>query len=257
MILTQVLDDADTAGATVAARIGELVDAVPASVIGVATGSSPLPVYRALAGLVRDGLDLSRVTWFALDEYVGLPAGHPQSYRSVLERELVAPLGLDPLKVHVPEPGDDPYAAAGVYEREIDRAGGVDLQLLGIGANGHLGFNEPGTPFGMPTHVAELSDRTRHDNARFFPSLREVPTLCVTQGLGTIGRAREHALIATGAGKAAAVAAALTGPVTPDCPASLLQTWPHVLVALDAAAAAQVLDQDGAGEPGRSGADGS
>ncbi|GAA2010540.1 glucosamine-6-phosphate deaminase [Nakamurella flavida] len=240
MITTHVVPDARTAGSLVAERIARLVRAVPAAVIGVATGSSPLPVYRALADLVDGGLDLSRVTWFALDEYVGLPPEHPESYRSVLDRELVAPLGLDRLRVHVPEPGSDPYAAAAAYEADIVRAGGIDLQLLGIGGNGHLGFNEPGTPFGIPTHVAELTHATRRDNARFFPSLLEVPTLCVTQGLGTIGRARAHALIATGEAKAAAVAAALTGPVGPECPGSLLQRCPDVFVALDDAAAGGV-----------------
>jgi glucosamine-6-phosphate deaminase len=202
-----------------------------------------VPVYRGLERLVSAGLNLSRVRWFALDEYVGLPLGHRQSYRCVLERILVRPLGLDPARVHVPDPHrTTPEDAARAYDREIAAFGGIDLQILGIGANGHIGFNEPGTPFDSRTRVSELSPRTRSDNARFFSNPSETPRLCVTQGIGTIMEARHLALIASGSAKAAAVAAAIRDDVTHECPASVLRLHPSVSVDLDVEAAA-LLDE--------------
>lgn len=232
---------AAAAGMSLATRIAHLVEHHPDAVIGVATGSSPVPVYRGLERLVSAGLDLSRVVWFALDEYVGLPVGHSQSYRCVLERILVRPLGLDPAQVHVPDPHRAaPEDAALAYDQEIAAAGGIDLQILGIGSNGHIGFNEPGTPFDSRTRVSELSSRTRLDNARFFSSLSETPRLCVTQGIATILEARHLALIASGKTKAAAVAAAILGDVSHDCPASALRIHPSVSVDIDIEAASLI-----------------
>lgn len=229
---------ADAAGMSLATRISHLVDHRPDAIIGVATGSSPVPVYQGLKRLVSAGLDLSQVVWFALDEYVGLPVGHRESYRCVLERILIRPLGLDPARLHVPDPHRaTPEDVALAYDQEIVAAGGVDLQILGIGANGHIGFNEPGTPFDSHTRVTELSSRTRLDNARFFSSLSETPGMCVTQGIATISKAGHLALIASGKAKAAAVAAALLGDVNEDCPASALQLHPSVSVDLDPEAA--------------------
>lgn len=239
----EVVADRTEAGRAVARRITELVAARPHAVVGVATGSSAEPVYAALAEAVRARrLDLGGVRWFALDEYLGLPLGHPQSYREVLRRQLVEPLGLDPRAVHVPDPTGDPATAGEAYERAIAEVGGVDLQLLGIGANGHLGFNEPGTPFGSRTHLVELTERTRADNARFFTGPGEVtPRYALTQGLATIAGARALELVAFGAAKARALAAAVDGPVHPDCPASLIQRHPCVRVTADDAAAALLL----------------
>lgn len=236
----EICADAEAAGRRVAARIAAVIRAKPDAVVGVATGSSPEPVYGALARLVDDGLDASRVRWFALDEYIGLPLGHPQSYRAVLERVLIEPLGLEPASLHVPDgTAADPDAAAEAYEAAVAGAG-VDLQILGIGANGHIGFNEPGTPFSASTHRAALTESTRRANARFFPDLGAVPTHCLTQGLATIMRADRIELIASGEHKADAVAAALRGPVTEQCPASILQRHPNVRVSLDTDAAAAV-----------------
>lgn len=236
--LVIVADSAAEAGRAVADRIAGVIAERPDAVVGVATGSSPGPVYRALVEHRAAGLDVSRVTWVALDEYIGLPAGHPESYREVLRRDLVEPLGLDPDRVMVPSAdGMRPEDAAARYERRIADLGGVDIQLLGIGSNGHIGFNEPGTPFDSRTRVAHLAERTREDNARFFPSADDVPLECITQGLATIMSARRLVLIASGSYKAAAVAAALGGPVTPECPASIVQRHPDVVVALDPAAA--------------------
>ncbi len=222
-----------------AAAAGELVaDAILAldTVLGLATGSSPLATYAALAARHAD---LSQVRGFALDEYVGLPAGHPQSYRAVITREVVEPLGLTPSLVHVP--GSGPIETAGAdYERAITDAGGVDLQVLGIGSTGHVGFNEPSSSFASLTRVKTLAERTRRDNARFFNSLDEVPTHCITQGLGTIRRAEHLVLLAFGSKKAETIAAAVEGPVTASMPASVIQLHRHVTVFVDEAAASQL-----------------
>lgn len=208
--------------------------------LGVATGSSPEQVYAALAaaGARWDGVEV-----FALDEYVGLPPGHPQSYAAVVDREVRGPLGLDPARVHVPDGGArDLDAACAAYERALEQRG-VDVQLLGIGATGHIGFNEPGSPFSSRTRVVELTERTVADNARFFDGPEDVPRRAVTQGVATIARARRHVLIAQGEAKADAVRAALEGEVSPDCPASALRTFDDVLVLLDPAAASGLTER--------------
>ena len=238
-----ILPDAAAVGDAAAARIVEVVRAKPDAVLGLSTGSSPLGTYAALAERVRRGdVDLSRASGFALDEYVGLPAGSPQSYAATIDREATGPLRMDPARVHVP-PGaaDDLDAACAEYERAIREAGGVDVQLLGIGANGHIGFNEPTSSFASRTRIKTLAPRTREDNARFFgDDLDAVPLHCVTQGLGTILEARRLLLVAQGEGKAAAVAAAVEGPLTAMVPASALQLHPDAVVLLDEAAASRL-----------------
>jgi glucosamine-6-phosphate deaminase len=212
-------------------------------VLGLATGSSPLGLYRELGRAVERGeVDFSRAHGFALDEYVGLPPGHPEGYREVLLREVCGVIGLAPERLAVPDGSGGNLAtlvaAAASYEARMRELGGVDVQVLGIGANGHLGFNEPGSALTSRTRVKRLSDRTRRDNARFFTGLDDVPTHCVTQGLGTILAARRLVLVATGDGKAEAVAAALEGPLTASVPASVLQWHADTVVCLDEAAAA-------------------
>ncbi|WP_104055454.1 MULTISPECIES: glucosamine-6-phosphate deaminase [unclassified Arthrobacter] len=225
--------DAGAAGAVV---VRECVQAKPDAVLGFATGSSPLPLYDALADF---GLDFSRVRGFALDEYIGLPPGDPRSYGAVIDSEVVQRLGMRPGSVLLPDvAAADLEAAAQEYEQAIRDAGGVDLQILGIGHNGHLAFNEPGAALDSRTRVEQLAERTRRANARFFDSPDQVPTRCMTQGIGTILDARQLLLIAHGADKADIIARALQGPVTPDCPASALQLHPRVTVILDQAAAA-------------------
>jgi len=183
---------------------------------------------------------------FALDEYVGLPEGHPQSYGEVIRREVTERLGMDPGKVRVPAgSADDPCQAAAAYDAAIREAGGIDLQLLGIGHNGHIAFNEPGAAFDSRTRVETLAERTREANARYFDSVADVPTQCITQGLGTIMEARHLLLVVNGPDKAEILAAALNGPVSPDCPASVLQRHPHVTVVADQAAAAQLAPGSG------------
>ena len=232
-----IVEDAGAAGQIVAEEIARLIAADPTAVLGLATGSSPLPVYEALRVRLA-GSDVSRVRGFALDEYVGLDPDDPQSYRSVIRREVVEPLGLDPDLIRVPDGSLEGIEGAGeAYEAALEASGGVDLQLLGIGTDGHIGFNEPGSSFASRTRVKTLTRRTREDNARFFPSIDEVPVHCITQGLGTILRARHLVLLAFGEGKAGAVAGAVEGPLSASLPGSAIQLHPHTTVVVDEAAA--------------------
>ncbi|MBB2975661.1 glucosamine-6-phosphate deaminase [Microbacterium endophyticum] len=232
-----IVPDAAHAGVLVADEIMHLITRRPDAVLGVATGSTPLPVYEALRERVRD-LDVSRLRAFALDEYVGIDPDHPESYRNVIRREVVEPLGFDPARVRVPSGALDGIETAGdAYEAAIAAAGGIDLQILGIGTDGHIGFNEPGSSFASRTRVKTLTQQTREDNARFFDSIDDVPEHCITQGLGTILAARHLVLLAIGEGKAEAVAGAVEGPVTASVPGSAIQLHPHVTVVVDEAAA--------------------
>lgn len=226
------------AGGIAADRIAALVARKPDAVLGLATGSTPLPVWAALR---ERGVDLSRVRGFALDDYLGLPPGHPESYAAVIAREVVAPLGLDPALVRVPGDDGGPVETAGArYEAAIRAAGGVDLQILGIGRTGHIGFNEPGSSLASRTRVKTLTDATRADNARFFAAIDDVPRHCLTQGLGTILDARELVLLAFGEAKADAVAGAVEGPVSASLPGSVIQLHPEVTVLVDEAAASRL-----------------
>jgi len=235
-----IVADREAAGELAARVVWQYVDGAARPVLGVATGSTPEPLYRELAR-TRGDRDLSALTAFALDEYVGLPEGHPESYREVLRREVVEPLGLDSAQVHVPPAGPEGLADAGErYEAAIAAAGGVGLQILGIGTDGHVGFNEPGSSLASRTRMKTLTEQTRRDNARFFDSIDDVPRHCVTQGIGTIREARQLLLLAFGEGKAPALAAALEGPVTASVPGSAVQLHPHVTVIADEEAASQL-----------------
>ena len=234
------LGSADEIAAVAADVVEALVGAIPTAVLGLATGSTPLPTYRELIRRHEAGLApaYDEVRCFNLDEYVGLPDGHPQTYRATIARELTDGLGIAPEQVHGPDPAAEGLPGAGErYEVAIEAAGGIDLQLLGIGSDGHLAFNEPGSSLASRTRIKTLTQRTRADNARFFGSVDEVPLHVLTQGLGTILRARHLLLIATGASKADAVAQALEGPLTASCPASVLQLHPHATILVDTAAA--------------------
>lgn len=249
---TVVLPTAAEVGEFAALELAAVVAGRPAAVLGLATGDSPLGAYTALARRVARGeLDLSGASGFALDEYVGLAPSDPRSYRSVIDRTVTTPLGMRAAAVHVPDgSADDLAAAADAYERAIAETG-VDIQVLGIGSNGHIGFNEPGSPFATRTRVVALSRRTLLDNARFFASPDDVPTHALTQGIGTIMRAKRIVLLALGERKADAVQAAVEGPVTVDCPASVLQTHPDAVVIADEAAASRLTSQSVPGRPRR------
>lgn len=211
------------------------------AVLGLATGSSPSGTYRELIRRHSEGgLSFRRATAFTLDEYAGLPADHDQSYHSTIRREFVDHVDL-PLDQLLTPHGDaeDLPAEASRYDAAIREAGGVDVQILGIGANGHIGFNEPTSSLNSRTRVKTLAGVTRSDNARFFPG-GEVPQLCLTQGLGTIREAHQAVLVALGSNKAAAVRAMVEGPLSAFCPASVLQLHPRAVVILDPAAASEL-----------------
>ncbi|WP_460801235.1 glucosamine-6-phosphate deaminase [Microbacterium sp. GXF6406] len=235
-----IVESPAAAGALVADQIARLIAGRPDAVLGLATGSTPLPLYQALQTRLAD-VDVSQVRGFALDEYVGIDIEHPESYRSVITREVVEPLGLDPERIRVPNGSLDGIEHAGAdYEAAIDAAGGIDLQILGIGTDGHIGFNEQGSSFASRTRIKTLTEQTRADNARFFESIDDVPMHCITQGLGTILRARHLVLLAFGEGKAQAVAEAVEGPVSAFCPGSAIQLHEHVTVVVDEAAASRL-----------------
>jgi glucosamine-6-phosphate deaminase len=228
-------------GITVADIVDRAVRSGP-STLGLATGSSPLSVYRELIRRHREeDLTFRDAQAFLLDEYVGLPPSHPQSYAHVIRADFTDHVDIDASRVHGPDGvADDIFSAAARYDTLLAESGPVDVQLLGIGANGHIGFNEPGSPLDSRTRVATLTEQTRQDNARFFASVDEVPRHVITQGLGTIGAAKHLVLIATGEHKAAAVAAAVEGQVSASCPASVLQLHPHVTIVVDEAAASRL-----------------
>jgi glucosamine-6-phosphate deaminase len=237
-----IVADRHEAGGLVADAIAALVERPPALVLGLATGSTPLPVYRELARRHASGrLSLATARAFLLDEYVGLPADHPQAYRSFIRRELEAHVDFAADAVQGPDANAiDIPAGCAAYEAAIRAAGGVDLQLLGIGTDGHIGFNEPGSSLASRTRIKTLTDQTRRDNSRFFASLDEVPRHVVTQGIGTILEASHLVLLSFGEAKADATARAVEGPVTAMVPSSALQLHRHATVVVDEAAAADL-----------------
>ena len=238
-----ILETAEQIGRLAADQIGALLRRKAAAVLGLATGSSPLPVYDELARrCAAGGVSFAQARAFTLDEYVGLPADHVERYRNVIDREFAGRVDIDPSRVAGPDglAGDVPAACA-AYERAIDDAGGVDLQILGIGTDGHIGFNEPGSSLASRTRIKTLTRQTRLDNARFFGGdLDAVPTHCLTQGLATIMAARHVVLVATGSGKAQAVHQLAEGPVSALWPATILQHHPHVSVLVDEPAAGRL-----------------
>jgi glucosamine-6-phosphate deaminase len=230
-------------GRLAAAAIEQLVRAQPDAVLGLATGSSPLAVYDELARRhAEHGLSFARVRAFMLDEYVGLAADHPQRYRNVIDTEIASRVDFARGAVQGPDGlADDLVAACAAYEEAIEAVGGVDLQLLGIGTDGHIAFNEPGSSLASRTRIKTLTRQTREDNARFFDDdIDQVPQHCLTQGLATIMSARHLVLLATGKGKAEAVHQLVEGPVSAMWPATILQHHPHVTVLVDDAAASRL-----------------
>jgi glucosamine-6-phosphate deaminase len=225
----------------VADAVEALLRRKPNAVLGLATGSSPLPVYDELAARREQGLDFSAAHAFALDEYVGLPPGHRESYREVIGREFTSRVNILPGNVHTPDGSAvDIPAECRAYEDRMKAVGGVDLQILGVGTDGHIGFNEPGSSLASRTRIKTLIEQTRRDNARFFAGLADVPHHVVTQGLGTILEARHVVLVATGAQKSPVVRDFVEGPVSAICPASVLQFHPHATILVDEAAASSL-----------------
>ncbi|MBS5449754.1 MAG: glucosamine-6-phosphate deaminase [Coriobacteriia bacterium] len=222
--------------------LASCVIAKPNCVLGLATGTTPIGLYTELVNDYKAGkLSFKDVTTFNLDEYVGLEGTHPQSYRWFMRHHLFDHIDIDIAKTHTPDVAcADEAEASAAYEKAIEQAGGVDIQLLGIGNNGHIGFNEPCDEFARVTHTVTLTQSTREANSRLFDSIDEVPTHARTMGIGTIMRARKLLLVANGPAKASIVKQALYGPVTPQVPASILQFHPDVTVIVDPEAAAEL-----------------
>ncbi|MBJ7463196.1 MAG: glucosamine-6-phosphate deaminase [Mycolicibacterium sp.] len=227
-------------GTLAADAISALLHRKPDAVLGLATGSSPLAIYDELVTRCAAGqISFGQVRGFTLDEYVGLPAEHPERYRNVIDNVFVSRVDFAPGAVQGPDGlAADIPAACTAYEEAIRAAGGIDLQILGIGTDGHIGFNEPGSSLASRTRIKTLTAQTRSDNARFFDDdIDAVPTHCLTQGLATILDARHVVLVATGRQKAEAVHHLVEGAVSAMWPGSVLQHHPHVTVLLDDAAA--------------------
>lgn len=241
-----ILEDAGAVSNRAADIFCQTLKRKPDSVLGLATGGTPLKTYQELARRYQAGkVSFSDATSFNLDEYVGLPEGHPQSYRQFMHEHLFSCTDFDADRCHLPDGSSgDLEAASEQYEAAIQSAGGIDLQLLGIGSDGHIAFNEPGSSLASRTRVKALTQQTRQDNARFFESIDEVPRLSITVGIGTILDAKHIVLLATGEKKASAVRAFVEGPVTSMLPASALQLHRRVTVLVDEAAAAWLARAD-------------
>ena len=237
-----VAKDAAEVGRLAADIFQELICAKPDCVLGLATGSTPLPLYRELIAREQAGkLSFAQVRSANLDEYKGLSGDHPQSYRYFMNENLFRHISIDPANTMVPDGlAEDVEAMCAAYEAAIESMGGVDIQLLGIGHDGHIGFNEPCDHFPAATHEVELEEITRQANKRFFDSIDEVPTAAYTMGIGTVMAARKVLLIATGKDKAEIVKQSFFGPVTPMVPASILQFHPDCTVIVDEAAASLI-----------------
>ena len=214
----------------------------PNCVLGLATGGTPVGAYKQLVEWYNKGdIDFSEVTTVNLDEYRGLPKEHPESYWSFMHRNLFDKVNIDPAKINLPD-GTNPDAedACAKYNQIIHAVGGIDLQLLGIGHDGHIGFNEPCDHFPVMTHEVQLTDMTREANKRFFSSIDEVPTAAVTMGVGTVMAARKIVMVITGADKADILHKVFFGPVMPEVPGSILQFHSDVTLICDEAAATKM-----------------
>ena len=222
--------------------IAGILNTKPDAVLGLATGSTPVGLYKELIRMhTEEGLDFSKVATFNLDEYIGLPPSHSQSYHRFMHEKLFDRVNIQPQNVHVPlGTAGDPKAYCRWYEEEIVKRGGIDLQVLGIGSDGHIGFNEPGSSLGSRTRVKTLAEQTIDDNSRFFAKREDVPIYAITMGVGTILDARKIVLLASGTGKAEIIAAAIEGPVCCANTASALQMHADVAFFLDCEAAGKL-----------------
>ena len=247
-IPVRIFPDRTEASRTLALELAALIRTINESgrpaVLGLATGRTPLPFYGELIRLHREGqLSFAKVITFNLDEYLGLPGNHPESYRAFMRRELFDHVDIPAENVNIPDgmvPPEALEAHCAAYEELIRAAGGIDFQLLGIGRTGHIGFNEPGSPRGSRTRKVELDPITRQDAAPAFGGLENVPEYAISMGCGTILEARRIALLAWGAAKADIVKEALTGPVTDQVSASFLQEHQDATFYLDAEAGSKL-----------------
>ena len=241
-----IAPDSDSASKEAARFLAAIVRKKPEAVLGLATGSTPVALYRELIRMHREeGLDFSGCTSFNLDEYVGLGADHPASYRRFMQENLFSSINMPADRIHIPDglTGDIPAHCA-AYEKSIAASGGIDVQVLGIGSDGHVGFNEPTSSLASRTRIKTLTQRTRSDNAHFFTSENDVPHHVITMGIGTIMEARAVLLLAFGDNKSEAVAGAVEGPITASNPASILQMHPQAKLYLDEKSASKLARRD-------------
>jgi glucosamine-6-phosphate deaminase len=246
LVRVVILPNAESVAEFAAEEIAATVRRNPASVLGLATGGTPLGAYQRLIEICNESkLTFKNVVTFNLDEYLGLAPTHPASYRRYMNDHLFEHLDISIDQTHVPlGDSDDIEAECQAYESKIHKAGGIDLQLLGIGTDGHIGFNEPGSSLASRTRVKTLTSQTRRDNARFFASPDEVPTSAITVGLQTILESRCILLLATGIGKAEAIRATIEGPLCSAVPASALQLHANTTIAVDESAATKLQRSD-------------
>ena len=237
-----ICDTCDELSKAAAQTVARTLNAKPNAVLGLPTGSTPLGLYKELIRMHKEeGLDFSQVTTFNLDEYVGLRNDHPQSYHYFMNENLFNHINIPPQNVYIPSGTTDNYEAfCRWYEQRIVDCGGIDLQVLGIGADGHIAFNEPTSSLGSRTRIKTLTEQTIEDNARFFDNPEDVPVYAITMGVGTILEARKIMLLAHGESKAQAIAGAIEGPVASMCSASALQLHRDTVFFLDRAAAANL-----------------
>lgn len=237
--MLQIFSDPSRIAEYVSATLIAKVQAKPDAVLGLATGGTMEPIYARFVEQVRqEGLDVSRLSSFNLDEYIGLPPDHPQSYAAYMQQHLFRHLEFDPTRLHLPNGlAHDLDEHCKAYSSSLRASGGVDLQLLGVGGNGHIGFNEPGTAFDCPCHVVQLAEQTRIDNSRFFAEGEMVPGSAITMGLAEIMEAKEILLVATGKSKAQIVAQWFQQEVTEEIPFTILKKHPRAQIIVDEAAA--------------------
>ncbi len=235
-----ITKDYDAMSRRAAKFVRELIEKKPDAVIGFATGSTPIGLYKELIRMHKEeGIDFSKIVTFNLDEYIGLPKDHPESYHTFMWENLFKHINVNPSNVHIPDGTvPDVEAYCQWYEERIKKFGGIDLQILGIGRDGHIGFNEPGSSLGSRTRIKTLARETIEDNARFFDGdINKVPRQAITMGVGTIMEARTLLLLASGKNKAEAVKKTVEGPITAMVPASIMQLHPKAILVLDEEAA--------------------
>ena len=241
-MLVLIKDDSRQMSLEAALHVASQIRLKPDSVIGFATGSTPLGLYKELISLHQhEGLDFSKVISFNLDEYVGLPPSHPESYHYFMWENLFKHININPSNVHIPMGMiNDIEQFCFWYEEKIKSYGGIDLQILGIGANGHIAFNEPGSSLGSRTRIKTLGQKTRLDNSRFFNDVDEVPKYAITMGVGTIMEAKRLLLLASGSNKAEAIKATVEGPIMAKYPATIVQYHRYATIIIDKDAASKL-----------------
>jgi len=239
----QIYNDLDALKSSAAQEIAKQIRENPYTRLGLPTGGTPVLVYQELVRLHREeNLDFQHITTFNLDEYIGLTPDHPCSYRYFMDENLFNHINIPRNQIHIPNGmAEDPMEECASYERTLAQVGGIDLQVLGIGHNGHIGFNEPGTPFHSLTHVVDLTPSTRKANARFFEREDLVPRKAISMGIKTIMQARKILLLAIGESKSEILYKSLYGPITPEVPASVLQLHPNLIVMVDRDAGKDIL----------------